>query len=729
MTSDKSDTKILSLLERENKYFLSDNRMTSYSCGLGGGSINYWNGKHNLDEFAWLAPLEGKEAVLQVFDKNKTKDMQQLIKHSWRPDRIAAYYRSHEEAIIEERKTVCNDTFVDQIGFTYESSGLPGDDLELFLRLSGVTHGKAELKFENNYLHIHELDGCHAGIHKIIGFDRPVECVINDMQYQLELPLKLPPLSADAKHLEAKKVVLVVAMGEDLDETLARYWRAMKNPDVLFEENTLNWTDYFEKNVPHFDCDDSQLVQLYYYNYYVSKSNTYDFGKGYFKYPFSAPSKLRLMPMWYWDIAFHAIYEKWLNDCPVSRGSILDYLGSQAEDGFIPMTLSIDSHIFEGDIQPLIIPIAIWDIYLCNGEKDFLEQTLDHLIAFDKWLEQNRSNDGGDTVFLKDPGESGWDNSKRYIPSGAMLMSNSDVAEDKRKIESPDFNTYYYLARTIIARMARELQRGTTAEQFEAKAQKTLQAIRAMWNDTINLYSDRYTDTGELTTVKTPGGMIPMLADAPDKNQTGRMIEQLTDPGVFWSEYPVVSLSIDDPDFNIEDEYQGYWNGRVWPNVNWLVVEGLKRKGALELAQKISVQSLKMEVASGLPLCRESYHPFTGECFVRYDVENYGWGGITNDMLIRNLIGLQPNIPRDEIYLNPMLPEGLNWVQFENVRLGGHIIDFGIRKHNEGYELTISHKGPKKLLVKASTEAFHIRNTAEIKKQILAWQPPHWLSF
>src|SRR5262249_33370120 len=83
-----------------------------------------------------------------------------------------------------------------------------------------------------------------------------------------------------------------------------------------------------------------------------------------------------------------------------------------------------------------------------------------------------------------------------------------------------------------------------------------------------------------------PENFYPLAAGLVDPERAKRMIATLLDTKKFWGEYPLPSISRDDPAF----APGGPGRGAIWAPMNYLVYLGLKRYGyhteAAELARK-----------------------------------------------------------------------------------------------------------------------------------------------
>jgi len=720
----------LSLLKRTDYYEITGNKMTSYCTTLGGGSINYWDGKRvSFDSYAPLCDLT---AFVQVLDKKHGINLVHEMYHFWRPDKVINKFHSHNRSYIEEEKTIYNDTFVSRMAFHSEG---PTD---LVVRITGAVNEGSKLEFKNNMLiieQIYKTDRIAARvckieesrIFKVLGFNAGTRCKLEKRKYTLEFPVALKA-GVEQVHTEKQIFTLAVSAAESRKEAIARFKAAQNNPQRLFALRKREWKDYFERNVPKFDCDNQIISKMYYFISYMIKSNIYRYGKDYFKNDFEGTGKYRLLAQWFWDSAFGAMNEKWLNGMPLPKSSMSNTLQSQREDGLLPFALCLSQYNYghQEIIQPFILPMAVWDYYLKSGDREFIRTSLPVLVKFDEWMMKNRDANREELVNLKIPGESGWDNSKRYILHKHLVQAESPMLKKKAYVQSPDFNTYVYIGRKLMARMARELGQNDLAIQCEKKAGRTKAGIKDMWNDKTGLFMDRFEKGHAEIRVKTPGGVIPMLSGIPDRHKTSKIVKNLTNPKLFWTKYPVTTLDLREPDYNDTDEYQSYWNGRVWPNINWLIVEGLCRAGQYATARELIKLSFRMCNATGEPWCMENYHPQTGYPYFTHNIFNYIWGGLFNDMLLRRVAGIQGNAPKNEVTINPLFNGDLDRLAVEGIRIGTHSIGVRLQKDGTHIRLVFSHKGKKPITLITSLDRRKVWN-ATVTMKITCFDSPHWL--
>jgi len=739
---------VLQLLERGDRADVCGNRLTSYSFELGGGCLHYWNG----EGIAGGDALAHEDLMIQLAKADGSPMFHQLLYLSWRPDRIRAWHVAGRELDIIERKTIWNDVFVSELTFCYcNKHAARREPLDFNVVIRGYARGKHEMSFDRGILQIEQKDN---RTHRIIGLGKARELKSEKVPppaYRLRTHVSFEGYGAEVEHEERDAVYVICSAADTREEALEKFKEVAASPEEAFAKRTAEWKGYFDKAVPKFACSEALTEKLFYHSYFVSSANTYDFGRGFFRRPFSSLGKFRLLPQWFWDTGFHSMYEKWLNDVPLPKSGIKNLLLWQEaadevrkelkergltrqkyvpDDDQLPFTLDINSFVFGKLIDPHVMPFVIWDIYLKDGDVDFLRRVFEPLRKYDKWLEENRDPKGENLINIVHQGESGWDNSRRYLPNRILKYATSPITNEGKTMQSPDFNTFFYLIRLIMARIAEVLGEEKAASEFRQNAKKTLEAIETLWDEEFGLYIDRYEADHAPNKVKTPGGMLPMLGAIPTREQVQKIVAHLTDPKEFWSAYPVPSLSMDHEVFNAEDEYQSYWNGRMWPQVNWLLIEGLVRYGYYRVARELALKTLESMTRTGEPAARENYDPIEGGPYRKHSTNtfNYGWGGLGADIIIRRLLGVQGYAARDMMMLDPLFPPKWHHAELGSIKIGEHQLAISYSRQKDRLRCIVTHCGAKPLKVVTPAEEREISNeTASFEFLDGTHLGKHWL--
>jgi glycogen debranching enzyme len=173
-------------------------------------------------------------------------------------------------------------------------------------------------------------------------------------------------------------------------------------------------------------------------------------------------------------------------------------------------------------------------------------------------------------------------------------------------VESPDLNTYLYLQQEALARIAAVIGEEQEARAWSSRANELAdRLIKQCWDPVAGLFWPKR--AGQSVGVRTPFSLFPLLTGRLPAEISARLVAHLTDPREFWPRYPVPTVALDDPMY---DPLQ-MWRGPTWVNVNYLLIEGLRRSGYPELAGELRGRTLEMMAQQ--EDIHEYYHPETGE--------------------------------------------------------------------------------------------------------------------
>ncbi len=403
------------------------------------------------------------------------------------------------------------------------------------------------------------------------------------------------------------------------------------------------WTDYFA-SIPSFRCSDPYIEALYRHRWYVLRVNANapaDSVK-------NAVGKVREL-RWSGAAAPREILREFLKKpAAADWGAALSALDDVCPDG-----------AFTGQILKKASAAADWLI----GERDREASGLFDIARDDKSLELRAPADGGGRI---------------------------------KGIES---SVYAY-------RLFRWLERSARADGEKAKwkslADTTRDAIRQrMWNPAAGLFSDVDAKSFERATVKHARCFLPYGTDIAEAEHTAGLVKHLLSPAEFLTEFPVPSLSTDDPRFSAEGEWKSRragepWNGRTHPEITAEIVDAVAhaaREHSPELREATVTllrRFVRMMFRDGelhLVNSFEHYNPITGHAsyYRGMDDVQHAW---LIDLIIRHVAGVNAN--DRGITIDP-LPFGLDLAEITGLTVRGKTISVLI----EGSTITATIDGEK----------------------------------
>ena len=229
-----------------------------------------------------------------------------------------------------------------------------------------------------------------------------------------------------------------------------------------------------------------------------------------------------------------------------------------------------------------------WKLYRATGNRTFLRDAYESGKEFYTWWLNNRDQD--------DDGLAEWGG---HAVLESVRDANVALWHDvgwPSNFESPDLNSMLVKEARALSKMAQALGDSTGARRWRREAQARTEAIqKTFWDPETGFfyYVDRddhdftYDAKNDLKRREITG-FIPLWAGTATDAQAERLVEEhLTDSTEFWRPYGVPSLSASDPYY----DPQGYWNGPVWVEWQFLLVRGLQNYGyhaeANELADRV----------------------------------------------------------------------------------------------------------------------------------------------
>ena len=200
-----------------------------------------------------------------------------------------------------------------------------------------------------------------------------------------------------------------------------------------------------------------------------------------------------------------------------------------------------------------------------------------------------------------------WESGQDDLP----LWEEAEWDADRQilAMSAVDLCSYRALDLECLSRIARIVGDGATARRLEGDYRHIVAAMnRVLWSEPAGLYLDEL-PSGPSTRVAA-SNFLPLIAGVPSPRRARRMIEVLRDPARFQGDHMLPTISRDDPAF----QDQQYWRGSIWPPMNYLVLQGLRRYAFDDLAHDLAWKGARMFLADRrrTGMCRENFDARTG---------------------------------------------------------------------------------------------------------------------
>ena len=232
---------------------------------------------------------------------------------------------------------------------------------------------------------------------------------------------------------------------------------------------------------------------------------------------------------------------------------------------------------------------------------------------------------------------------------------------------------------------------------------------QVLWDPIANFFKvlprDPKGNESRLVDVRELHGYTPWYFNLPSINKSIAW-EQVLDKNGFKAMYGLTTAEQRHPKFALSyKDHECQWNGPVWPYATSVTITAManflnrydqKYITKLDFFEALKTYAYshhrKLENSSSvLPWIDENQHPYTGDWIARTRLRKWSngtWSTVKGgkergkdynhstfvDLVISGLIGLRPRA-RDEVLLNPLIPEGL-WEYFalHNVEYHGRLL-------------------------------------------------------
>ncbi|MYL05500.1 MAG: hypothetical protein F4012_01325 [Gemmatimonadales bacterium] len=184
-----------------------------------------------------------------------------------------------------------------------------------------------------------------------------------------------------------------------------------------------------------------------------------------------------------------------------------------------------------------------------------------------------------------------------------------DPGREVLAMSAVDLCSYRALDLECLSRIARIFGDPAEAARLDDERRPIAAAMnRVPGSDAVGLYLDEL--PGGHSTRVAASNFLPLIAGVPSARQARRMVDVLRDPARFRGEWVLPTISRDDPAF----DDQQYWRGSIWPPMNYLVLQGLRRYGYDEFASELAWKGALMFLADRrrTGFCRENFDARSG---------------------------------------------------------------------------------------------------------------------
>ena len=703
----------LDFLSRRDKWFLASGR-----AGLFAPPFLQWPDALGFWEECYYADLRFERLFTAVVVDEQNRP-QPLVRRTadWRPDRLVTLFRGPDFELREEKAVIAGELFVCRFSFR------PTDERQRTLHLltwSCQPHSPelAERRYTADEPQV-ERDGIALRIRyqrgeeivlgaKLLSRPKPYSVTINlvepdarlprwessvfpekfrrgrlagerkvsagatgagDLHLALHHPLSLEP-GADTE------VIIAFSLQPEPPEEPPAGPLHLETDPIAFSEEA--WRRFFD-SVPQFHCDDPHIEKYYWYRWYGLRLGMVGLCRGHLAYPcvFEGIGGFRTHISY--SAQCHALECAWMHFPQFAEGSLQNFVHNQAASGSVPGHIGLGWH--GDDFYHANWGEAALQVYDLHGEVGFLKSVYPGLSRYAEYFARERDPEGSHLYDVVNQGETGQEYASRYL--------FADPAADAWKpmrLKGVDSTTYIYLLQQSLAEMARLLELESDVTRWTDEAAATRAALLSrMWDPEREAFFDVRPGDWQRSPALPAVSFYPFLTDIVGPEHLPAIRRYLLSPEKFWTDYPVPTVSLDDPFFDAEAEWKGQrmgcpWSGRMWHMTSSHVAEALARTArwldpslrpqAAELIRRF-IRTMFFDGDAARPNCFEHYNPFTGQPCLYRGIDDYQHSWVV-DLIIKHVAGVQPQRgPR--LVIDP-LDFGLDRFRLDRLRYKGRWI-------------------------------------------------------
>lgn len=356
--------------------------------------------------------------------------------------------------------------------------------------------------------------------------------------------------------------------------------------------------------------------------------------------------------LWLTDIFYHSLATSFF-DTQMARESIRAVLATETPQGNLPCLITGNDRWIDRS-QPPVCSFILWKIWRHTGADDIADFAYPRLLTNHDWWFQHR--DAPETAVTR--GLMNWGTSRgvgeglyRNTKLGAKnesSMDNSPIHDEAAFdpesgcLDAADvgLNALLVVDAEVLADWAKRRGDTTTAERLLARAADLRARIgTVLWDESRAIFANRRW-SGAFVRSVAPTSFYPLLADAASPRQQQGLTAALADPTKFGGKYRLPSVTRDDPAYH--DNV--YWRGRIWPPLNYLTYQGLKRVGHDDVAGELAADTGRVFRESWAKRqCPENFSAETGLADDQPDTDLfYGWGVLMPIVALNETIDVTP---------------------------------------------------------------------------------------
>ena len=320
------------------------------------------------------------------------------------------------------------------------------------------------------------------------------------------------------------------------------------------------------------------------------------------------------------------------------------------------------------DATPLFV-MLLGELRRWGLAREAVDELLPHADFALRWIQEFGDRDGDGYVEYQRASDRGLANQGWKDSWDGVRFADGTIP--RTPIALAEVQAYVYAAYIARAHFADEMDEPDVAKDYRTRAQD----LRAAFNRDFWLEDKGWFAMG-LDADKRPIDALAsnmghcLWAGIVDKEKAPLIAERLLSPQMF-NGWGIRTLGSTMNGYNPIS----YHCGSVWPHDSALIASGLMRYGFVDEAQRVIVSLLDAAASQGgrLPelysgLDRSEY---PGVVAYPTSCSPQAWASAAPLLLLRTLLRFDPWVPHGKLWLDPVLPEEISYLNVQGIPLGG----------------------------------------------------------
>lgn len=582
-----------------------------------------------------IEPGRTKVLFVQQWKEKNVLDWAAGTVRSWNPDRIEMNEPMPPLGADISHSPISRRVFItrdDVAGMELVWKNNTGQPVSIHASLTGSLPGNtnASQSIDAGFLYstVPYSDKVSQPIHYVLGSSlKPEKLDLHNSNYKVSFLISIKPG-------EQKSLTLLLSTGTNLQlaEKAVNRWKKSQNiPQAVRQD----WNEWFDQEIPRFQCSDPYFEKLYYYRWWSLYTKMIFAQVGHFYYPAPREGTVGYDGVVSYSGACISVDElRWMRNPSWAFSTTKEFFAPEnLNDGYLSNHIwdwGIDGDESNQDGLGRSVPYQNYAIDAFRGTllvhpedgqktlKQVWPQMRTNLQSYTRLFDIDKdglyetypwSNSAGQewsarySYFDPIPEMFRNERSRTYAPDGSRASEDMELLNKIRNavVADPDLHwpqtadelyriyygtadhrlatvdqtTYAYKNFSAAANLARLLNDTATEKLYARMAERTRSEILSvMWNANDSFFYDIKPVIHKQARVKSTTGFYVFWAKIASHEHMP-MLQHIFNPATFWTAYPLPSLPLDYEKYaKLQESGWTYWNYATWPRTTCHVVDG-----------------------------------------------------------------------------------------------------------------------------------------------------------